>query len=199
MYVYTLDGEPLCEAKDREHYRIASGLHPVARILGTAEQQEELRANIELRKGLERSSTALMRGLLQGSILPETQARMAALETETAEAVPDTPKKPKVIRLNAPSVSPEEEAALEQAKEKARAEMESAPAYTPSDLMRWKDSQERYDYLFTVRFEQGQELVPADIAWMEAWEETPEFERYHRSRYAALREMYEHKQAIQSA
>lgn len=199
VYVYTLDGEPLCEAKDREHYRIASGLHPVARILGTAEQQEELRANIELRKGLERSSTALMRGLLQGSILPETQARMAALETETAEAVPDTPKKPKVIRLNAPSVSPEEEAALEQAKEKARAEMESAPAYTPSDLMRWKDSQERYDYLFTVRFEQGQELVPADIAWMEAWEETPEFERYHRSRYAALREMYEHKQAIQSA
>ena len=199
VYVYTLDGEPLCEAKDREHYHIASGLHPVARILGTAEQQEELRANIELRKGLERSSTALMRGLLQGSILPETQARMAALETETAEAVPDTPKKPKVIRLNAPSVSPEEEAALEQAKEKARAEMESAPAYTPSDLMRWKDSQERYDYLFTVRFEQGQELVPADIAWMEAWEETPEFERYHRSRYAALREMYEHKQAIQSA
>ena len=199
VYVYTLDGEPLCEAKDREHYRIASGLHPVARILGTAEQQEELRANIELRKGLERSSTALMRGLLQGSILPETQARMAALETETAEAVPDTPKKPKVIRLNTPSVSPEEEAALEQAKEKARAEMESAPAYTPSDLLRWKDSQERYDYLFTVRFEQGQELVPADIAWMEAWEETPEFERYHRSRYAALREMYEHKQAIQSA
>lgn len=104
-----------------------------------------------------------------------------------------------MIRLNAPSVSPEEEAALEQAKEKARAEMESAPAYTPSDLMRWKDSQERYDYLFTVRFEQGQDLVPADIAWMEAWEETPEFERYHRSRYAALREMYEHKQAIQSA
>lgn len=199
VYVYTLDGEPLCEAKDREHYRIASGLHPVARILGTAEQQEELRANLELRKGLERSSTALMRGLLQSIVLPETQARIATLETETAEAVPDTPKKPKVIRLNAPSVSPEEEAALEQAKEKARAEMESAPAYTPSDLMRWKDSQERYDYLFTVRFEQGQELVPADIAWMEAWEETSEFERYHRSRYAALREMYEHKQAIQSA
>lgn len=199
VYVYTLDGEPLCEAKDREHYRIASGLHPVARILGTAEQQEELRANIKLRKGLERNSTALMRGLLQGSILPETQARMAALETETAEAVPDTPKKPKVIRLNAPSVSPEEEAALEQAKEKARAEMESAPAYTPSDLMRWKDSQARYGYLFEVKFEQGLELVPADAAWMEAYESTPEFERYLKNRYAALREMYEHKQAIQSA
>ena len=60
VYVYTLDGEPLCEAKDREHYRIASGLHPVARILGTAEQQEELRAGIELRKGLEKDSSTLI-------------------------------------------------------------------------------------------------------------------------------------------
>lgn len=199
VYVYTLDGEPLCEAKDREHYRIASGLHPAARILGTAEQREELRAGVELRKGLERTSAALMRDMLQGSILPETQARMAALETETAEAVPDTPKKPKVIRLNAPSASPEEEAALERAKEKARAEMESAPSYTPSDSMRWKDSQARYGYLFEVKFERGLELVPADAAWMEVYENTPEFERYLKNRYAALREMYEHKRAIQSA
>lgn len=199
VYVYTLDGEPLCEAKDREHYRIASGLHPAARILGTAEQREELRAGVELRKGLERTSAALMRDMLQGSILPETQARMAALETETAEAVPDKPKRPKVIRLNAPGVSPEEEAALERAKERARAEMEAEPSYTPSDSMRWKDSQARYGYLFEVKFERGLELVPADAAWMEVYENTPEFERYLKNRYAALREMYEHKRAIQSA
>ena len=199
VYVYTLDGEPLCEAKDREHYRIASGLHPAARILGTAEQREELRAGVELRKGLERNSAALMRDMLQGSILPETQARMAALETETAEAVPDKSKRPKVIRLNAPGVSPEEEAALERAKERARAEMEAEPSYTPSDSMRWKDSQARYGYLFEVKFERGLELVPADAAWMEVYENTPEFERYLKNRYAALREMYEHKRAIQSA
>lgn len=199
VYVYTLDGEPLCEAKDREHYRIASGLHPAARILGTADQREELRAGVELRKGLERNSAALMRDMLQGSILPETQARMAALETETAEAVPDKPKRPKVIRLNAPGVSPEEEAALERAKERARAEMEAEPSYTPSDSMRWKDSQARYGYLFEVKFERGLELVPADAAWMEVYENTPEFERYLKNRYAALREMYEHKRAIQSA
>ena len=199
VYVYTLDGEPLCEAKDREHYRIASGLHPVARILGTAEQQEELRANLELRKGLERSSTALMRGLLQSIVLPETQARIAALETETAEILPEKTKATKVIRLSPPKVTREEEAALEEAKAQARAEMDAEPSYTPSDLMRWKDSQARYGYLFEVKFEQGLELVPADAAWMEAYESTPEFERYLKNRYAALREMYEHKQAIQSA
>lgn len=199
VYVYTLDGEPLCEAKDREHYRIASGLHPVARILGTAEQQEELRANLELRKGLERSSTALMRGLLQFIVLPETQARIATLETETAEILPEKTKATKVIRLSPPKVTREEEAALEEAKAQARAEMDAEPSYTPSDLMRWKDSQARYGYLFEVKFEQGLELVPADAAWMEAYESTPEFERYLKNRYAALREMYEHKQAIQSA
>ena len=199
VYVYTLDGEPLCEAKDREHYRIASGLHPVARILGTAEQQEELRANLELRKGLERSSTALMRGLLQSIVLPETQARIAALETETAEILPEKPKTAKVLRLSPPKVTREEEAALEEAKAQARAEMDAEPSYTPSDLMRWKDSQARYAYLFEVKFEQGLELVPADAAWMESYESTPEFERYLKNRYAALREMYEHKQAIQSA
>ena len=199
VYVYTLDGEPLCEAKDREHYRIASGLHPAARILGTPEQQEELRAGVELRKGLERNSTALMRGLLQASVLPETQARIAALETETAGVLPEKPKTAKVLRLSPPKVTREEEAALEEAKAQARAEMDAEPSYTPSDLMRWKDSQARYGYLFEVKFEQGLKLVPADAAWMEAYESTPEFERYLKNRYAALREMYEHKQARQSA
>ncbi len=199
VYVYTLDGEPLCEAKDREHYHIASGLHPVARILGTTEQQEELRAGIELRRGLERGSTALMRGILQASVLPEAQAHIAALETETAEALPEAPKAAKIIRLPAPKVTAEEEAALAEAKAQARAEMDAEPSYTPSDLMRWKDSQGRYDYLFKAKFEQGVALIPADEAWMEAYEETPEFERYHKNRYAALREMYEHKQAMQSA
>ena len=46
---------------------------------------------------------------------------------------------------------------------------------------------------FGVKFEQGLELVPADEAWMTAYEATPEFERYLKNRYAALREMYEQK------
>ena len=50
-----------------------------------------------------------------------------------------------------------------------------------------------------MKYEQRLELVPADAAWMEAYEETPEFERYLKNRYAALREMYEQKRAMQSA
>lgn len=34
---------------------------------------------------------------------------------------------------------------------------------------------------------------------METYENTPEFERYLKNRYAALREMYEQKRALQPA
>ena len=201
VLVYTLDGDFLCEAKDREYYRIASGLHPAARALGTEEQQEELRASIALKKSQEAGTTALVRGLLQNDILPGTRAHMESLDIP-AVALPvstDNATPRKVIRLNAPKVTPEQEAALEAAKAKARAEMEAAPSYTPSGLMRWKDSQARYAYLFGVKYEQALELVPADEAWMETYETTPEFERYLKNRYAALREMYESKRAMQSA
>lgn len=100
------------------------------------------------------------------------------------------PKAAKVIPLK-PTVTPEEEAALETAKAQAREAMQAAPAYTPSDLKTWRDSQERYAYLFGVRFEQGLELVQADAAWMEAYEGTPEYERYLKGRYDAFRELYD--------
>ena len=196
VLVFTLDGKFLCTALDREHHRIAYGLHPAAGILGTAEQQSELRAALELKKGQERGSTATMRGMLQAVVLPETRARLEALEAAT----PMAPKAATIIPLK-PSVTPEEEAALETAKAQAREAMQAAPAYTPSDLKTWKDSPERYAYLFGVRFEQGLELVPADAAWMEAYEATPEYERYLRRRYDAFRELYNRQQghAVQSA
>jgi len=196
VQVYTLEGEWLCEARDREHHRIACGLHPAARSLGTAEQQEEVRAAIELKRGLGKSSKSMMREMLNAYVLPETQARREAIETASRQ------KTAKVIPLKpAPAITAEEEAAFEAVRAQARAQMEAAPAYTPSDLKRWKDSQERYGYLFSVKYEQGVELVPADAAWMEAYEATPEYERYSKKRYAALRDMYARQQgqAVQSA
>lgn len=184
--VFTLDGKFLCTALDREHHRIAYGLHPAAGILGTAEQQSELRAALELKKGRERGSTATMRGMLQAVVLPETRARLEALEAAT----PTAPKAATIIPLK-PTVTPEEEASLEAAKTQAREAMSAAPAYTPSDLKRWKDAPERYAYLFGVHFEQGLELAPADAAWMEAYEGTPEYERYLKGRYDAFRELYD--------
>lgn len=199
VLVYTLDGEHLCTALDREHYRIACGVHPAARVLGSAEQQAELVAAITLKKGQERDSTATMRGMLQAVVLPETRAKLEAIASTT----PPESKSAKVIPLRAATlaITPEQEAAFEQAKAKALEAMSAAPSYTPSDLKRWKDSQERYGYLFGVRFEQGIELVAADAAWMEAYEATPEYERYLKRRYDGLRGLYERQrgQAAQIA
>ena len=181
VLVYTLDGDFICRALDRERHGIAYGLHPAAAILGTPEK----------------SSAATMRSLLQDVVLPETRARMTALTAETPRVAT-----PRVIPLpKAPVVTPEAEAALAAAKEAARKAMDAAPGYTPSDLKRWKDSQERYAYLFSTRYERGVELVPADAAWMEGYEATPEYERYLKRRDDALRDMYTRQrgQAVQSA
>lgn len=188
VLVYTMDGEFLCEAQDREHYQIAYGVHPAARVLGTDEQRQALDAAIALRLGQERESSSTMRTMLQAVVLPETQARLAALEAATDAATP-TPTTPLPAEL--PTVGPEQEAAFEQAKAEAHAALNSAPAYVPSDLKRWKDSQERYAYLFSVKFEQGMALVAADEAWMETFEQTEEFERYLKRRYSGLRSVYE--------
>ena len=193
-HVFTLDGQFLCTALDREHHRIACGLHPAARILGTEEQKAELQAALSLKKSHERSSSATMRGLLKSIVLPETQARMAALEAETPKRLTAPTASPKnLIAPALPKVTAEEEAALEDAKRQARAAMDASPRYTPSGLKRWKDSAERYAYLFGVKYEQGLELVTDDAAWMEVYEASPEFERYHKNRYASLRELFERK------
>lgn len=197
VLVYTLDGDFLCRALDRESHGIAYGLHPAASILGSPEQKAELQSALALKKRQEKDSSATMRGLLQNVVLPETRARMTALVADSRRV----PLSHVASLPEASPVTPEAEAALAAAKEAARKAMDSAPAYTPSDLKRWKDSQERYAYLFSIRYEQGAELVPADAAWMESYEATPEYERYLKRRYDALRGMYirQREQAVQSA
>ena len=73
VLVYTLDGDFICRALDRERHGIAYGLHPAAAILGTPEQEAELRTALELKKRQEKSSAATMRSLLQDVVLPETR------------------------------------------------------------------------------------------------------------------------------
>ncbi len=190
VLVYELDGTPICKALDREHHRIACGLHPAADYLGTPEQQAEFRAALELKGQQRNQSEALMRGLLTATVMPEVRAHVAAIQNATP---PETPKRAKIIPLSTPT--PEEKAEFEAAKAQAKAEMDAAPAYTPSDLKRWKDSQERYAYLFKVKFEQGAALVPADAAWMDAYERTPEYERYGKARYEGLKAVYARQSA----
>ncbi|WP_165064530.1 Mu transposase C-terminal domain-containing protein [Desulfovibrio sp. ZJ200] len=190
VLVYDMDGNFICKALDREHHHIASGLHPAADYLGTSEQQAAFKAALELKGRQKNQSEALMRGMLTATVMPEVRAHVAAIQNATP---PEAPKRAKVIPLTTPTA--EEKAAFEAAKAQARADMDAAPGYTPSDLKRWKDSQERYAYLFKVKFEQGAELVPADAAWMEAYEQTPEYERYGKARYEGLKAVYARQSA----
>lgn len=189
VFVYTLDGTFLCEALDREHHRIACGLHPVARVLGTAEQQEDFRAAAELKQGQKKQSFAGITKMLNADVLPEAQARVLSVTQlqprPLPEARPSEPKPP----------TAEEEAAFAAQRDAAVAAMNAAPAYTPSALKRWKDSQERYAYLFNVKFEQSIELVPDDVAWMEAWEQTTEYLTYWKKYFDGLRQVYAREQA----
>lgn len=190
VLVYDMDGNFICKALDREHHHIACGLHPAANYLGTPEQQAEFKAALELKGQQKNQSEALMRGMLAATVMPEVRAHIAAIQNATP---PEAPKRAKVIPLTTPTA--EEKAAFEAAKAQARADMDAAPDYTPSDLKRWKDSQERYAYLFKVKFEQGAALVPADAAWMEAYERTPEYERYGKARYEGLKAVYARQSA----
>lgn len=190
VLVYDMDGNFICKALDREHHHIACGLHPAANYLGTPEQQAAFKAALELKGQQKNQSEALMRGMLAATVMPEVRAHIAAIQNATP---PEAPKRAKVIPLATPTA--EEKAAFEAAKAQARADMDAAPDYTPSDLKRWMDSQERYAYLFKVKFEQGAALVPADAAWMEAYERTPEYERYGKARYEGLKAVYARQSA----
>ena len=189
VFVYTLDGTFLCEALDREHHRIACGLHPVARVLGTAEQQEDFRAAAELKQGQKKQSFAGITKMLTADVLPEAQARVLSVTQLQPRPIPAArPSEPK-------PPTAEEEAAFAAQRDAAVAAMNAAPAYTPSALKRWKDSQERYAYLFNVKFEQSIELVPDDVAWMEAWEQTTEYQTYWKKYFDGLRQVYAREQA----
>lgn len=130
VFVYTLDGTFLCEALDREHHRIACGLHPVARVLGTAEQQEDFRAAAELKQGQKKQSFAGITKMLNADVLPEAQARVLSVTQLQPRPLPAArPSEPK-------PPTAEEEAAFAAQRDAAVAAMNAAPAYTPSALKR---------------------------------------------------------------
>ena len=189
VLVYDTDGNFICEARDREHYKIAFGLHPAARVLGNFEEQQDLQEAIELKRSQENMAGASMKTMLENIVLPETQKAQAAIQQSqpTAKILP--------MRLKLESTPEATIAAIEAAKEKVRAEIDTKNSlkneYTPASLMRFKDEQEKYHYLFELRYEQGIELLEQDFLWMRTFEKTPVFERNLKRRYEQLLELYE--------
>jgi putative transposase len=192
VLVYTLDGEKICEARDREHYKIASGLHPVARVLGTPEQVQDLSDAIATKKRQEKLAGASMQVMFDAVVRPEvqlTQAKIIAFEEHKKAALPAAPQK----RMSAAEI-----AECEAAKEKARVEFDTNSAensYTASFLMRFKDELARYDYLYHLVHDKKVRLVEQDQAWMTAFESTDRFIQRYKRRYDMFSEMYARREA----
>ena len=184
--VYTLQGEFLCEALDREHHRIAYGVHPAASILGTDSQKLQLVQSIELKKGQERQSSASLKALTENIIIPEARLRNMAMEVKK-----QAPILPQVKTLSLKEID-----AIEAAKVKAIAIQNQVPTYTPSSLKRFRDMLDRYSYLFNVMYEQNLELVLEDMTWLTSFENTQEYIRNYKSRFDGLRDFYTTQQHI---
>lgn len=189
MLVYDLQGNFICEARDREHYKIAWGVHPVADKLGTDIQRQDLTQALELKKGQEKLAGAGMKTMLETVVMPEARHMQAALEHKKAMA----------LEANAAPVekplSREEASRIRQAKAAAKARAEAKPAYVPCSEKRFKTSVERYEYLFRIKYQEQIPLTDQDEAWMAAFEAGPDF-IHCKKRFDGLMKLYERRRQL---
>jgi putative transposase len=184
VLVYTPDGNFLCEARDREQYKIASGLHPAAKALGTPEQVQDLSKAIELKKHQEKLAGASMQVMVDTVIMPELQrqAKVIAFESPYKAALPPAREK---------GVSAAEKAAIEALQARVECDTESSrKTYKPAALCRFRDEPAKYEYLLRVKHEQGIELIAEDQAWFDHYETTPAYMKYHKRRFDAMRDVF---------
>ena len=132
---------------------------------------------------------------ITSDLLVEARQRQAI--GEQLRSLPPAPQpEPKIRPLSAT-----EKAAIEAAKSagaQARAELD-APGYEPSIFKRFPDEPARYDYLFTALHERGVELVPEDAAFMEYFENTPQFQRNFKPLYDGKLELLHRQSNIATA
>lgn len=188
VLVYDHEGNFICEARDRLHYQIAAGVHPAAFALGDEADQQRFTDAVELKKHMAREGKSGINEMLENVIIPETQQRQLAT-TFKSRPLPEKPVR---------TLSSQEKAAIEAAKEQARREQEPN-GYVPSITRRFADEPARYDYLFKAIYETGAELVPEDKAFMEAFEATPQFQRNFKPKYDGLLELIAFQQGNQAA
>jgi putative transposase len=190
VFCYDPDGRFICEAKDRAHYKIAHGVHPAARLLGSEDQQTELREALELKRQQERQATGRFDMLLQSSILPETKARQAAIEVkmEPGAAAPSLVKPTKIkpqtdAEIEAEMAFQEAIRAEDALKAQAKA-MEDEADYEPSiitgeeqywsKVSRENRGAERYEMILEAEA-QGMDIPETQREFLRFFESTAEF------------------------
>ncbi|WP_319543191.1 Mu transposase C-terminal domain-containing protein [uncultured Pseudodesulfovibrio sp.] len=158
------------------------GVHPAARILGEDCHRQDLKAAIELKKTQEKGAANIARTMLENVVMPETQAKLKviSINNKTA-ALPSAPEIQPVV--------PSKE--LEAARDRAKAEQASSPAYTPpQDRHDILTPYHRYDYLLRLAEQDGVTLTEEDQQWMGTYEQTNEYRTISHQRFDMLREFY---------
>lgn len=177
VLVYDMDGNPICEARDRQHYQIAAGIHPAASVLGTEQQKYDLSESLALKKRQATEAKSGMKQMIESVILPEAKAQLKSIpQAKMPEARPE-------LKLTA-----SEKAVIEEVKKQAFSD-ESVNAYQPSLFRHWPDEAARYEYLWTALYGHSADLVTEDAAFMEAFEQTRVFQTNYKSLYESKLEL----------
>jgi putative transposase len=197
VLVYTLDGDYLCQARDREYYKIAAGIHPAAKALGTAEQQQDFLAALELRKHQEKEAGAGITAMLENIVLPEAQRMQDTLALPVRSTAIDAAvigQSAKKTPFPTPKLSAADIAAIEAINEKACADFDTKndeKSYKPAAECRFKSEVAKYDYLHKIKYHDEISLVPQDQAWFDAFEASPRYATHYKRRYDDVRQVFE--------
>lgn len=176
--VYTTKGEFLCEARNREYYGIAYGIHPAASILGTDEQKLQLQTALELKKNQEKTQLKTLKSIVSDVILPEMELRNKAIEIrQETKAIPI----PEAEKPMSKTEIAEFEAKVKELESKIQ-------EYIPSNLKSFKDALARYSYLFETKYEKNINLTIEDEAWMSQFENTGEYQKYYKNRFETMKD-----------
>jgi putative transposase len=129
VLIYDTDGRFICEALDRAHHRIAYGVHPAARLLGTEDQKLELVQALELKKHQEKQATGRFDLLLNATVIPETRARQQAITARLR----DDAQAPDLTRVEAAPTLSDEEFAAQIAEHEADRALQAETTREPDD------------------------------------------------------------------
>ncbi len=182
IIVCTTDGKEICTAvKTKKH-------HPAARIMGTKQDEADLKDAIAIKKRQEKQATASAREMLETVVIPEHERQMAKVQTEKPAL--------QVVEKEPAPLSQSKIKSIEAVKEQARARMAAAPTYTrPAEVREIRTEMDRYEYLFRLREKEGITLRDEDAAWMAKYEQGGEYQMNKR-RYEQLTSVYQRQRAM---
>ncbi|MGO9018740.1 MAG: Mu transposase C-terminal domain-containing protein [Syntrophobacteraceae bacterium] len=174
IFVYDLDGNPICTAEPRKK------VHPAAAYLGTEADKQEVKSQIALRRGLEKQTLGPARAIFEKTILPEIQFQQDQLGLKGQLPVPSEPLKqllpPAGAYIESQELSQSEEADVDA----VLAELEAAHAKldaAPWEKARSLSDFDRYEALLEMEGD-GTSLPSSEKAWMSLFERTDQYKRH---------------------